>query len=95
MFFLGPTNRAQTYDTLRFAEQAKKVETSAIKNKKLRREEMQRIIDELRQEKAQLERTLREKSLEQANGNSFFCFERSFIFQMKIFCYFFRLFLQD
>jgi len=38
-----PSNMAQTWDTLRFADQAKYVEVSARKNKTLRREEMERI----------------------------------------------------
>merc|ERR1711879_1110172 len=64
-----PTNRLQTWDTLTFAQNAKKIEVSAMKNRKLPREELNRIIDKLTKEKNELEHKLQTKAMELAIEN--------------------------
>jgi len=61
-----PANQLQTWDTLTFAQSAKKIENSAMKNRKLPREELERKIQELTKEKMDLEEQLKGKAMQMA-----------------------------
>merc|ERR1711879_516134 len=65
-----PSNAMQTWDTLTFAQNAKKIEVSAMKNRKLPREELNRMIEQLTKEKMELEKALKNRAMELAVNNN-------------------------